>query len=487
MPGPIFYQPPQPTQATPHAPIPAQGDAPPPGVPPALAQLLRLSWEPPALAAQNVPGTAAWNVPPAVVTFVAFTRDALAPRAWQPPDPPPAQHAPAAPIPTRGDYPPPGPVPAAVTQSVVCASWPPPWYPAQAAPHAPVPAQGQQPPLVPPLAPAALAWVPPDPPPAQKILYAPIPAQGQQAPVSWPVRDVLARSWLPPDPLPAQKVLYAPIPAQGDQPPRLPLPNVILPLWVPPWTAAQSDPPTAAWNFPPPVVNAPPPTSWVNQTVTLRTWVPPDPQPQRLPPFTPIPAQGDQPPRSPLPTVIRAAWEPPWTAAQSAPPGAAELFVPAVTFVAFAPPPAAVLRSWQPPDPPAQRGVLSVLPGWSADRPPPSSRVLQAVLVRAWEPPPPMPAQKPVAITPLTFVYGQQPPRFSRATQGLILRSWEPPPPMPPRQYPIQIVSVGVTPGVIHQYVVEVSRGGGYVVEVGRGLSRGVEIDRGDSFLAEFP
>lgn len=220
-----------------------------------------------------------------------------------------------------------------------------------------------------------------------------------------------------------------------------------------------------------------------------------DPQPVQRGPGVPIPAQGDQPPRTVAGLalgVIIGCWPTGMEPGLPQPNLRYGRIAPLTLAYGDQPPVTSAVRdidiysqtystAWQPPDPlPTipQRNYIAPLTLTYGSQPPLTMRDLvnRAATRLAWEPPPPMPVQKgPIApltlvygdnppvqtgtrdidfysqayvqawqppdpqpqlpnrryVAPQTLVYGDQPPAFSRVNVNTILRSWVPPDPQP--------------------------------------------------------
>lgn len=242
----IFYPPPQPQQAIPHAPIPAQGDTPPRYS--IVTQMeTRFLWEPPPPAPWQKPSTIValtltyGNQPPPY--SIATTMELR--RLWEPPDPPPTQWQQATAAwnfpPAAVNVPPPYSI---VNLTTIRQAWEPaPPMPQQDRRYivALTLAYGQQPPPYSTSLPPGAWWATP---PAPQML------PGSAA---WNVPAIVT-------------VPYAPLQAQ------------ILTAWqtLPPLPQAARP---IAGIIPPPIVNNPPPYSTANLFAIRQAWEPGPPMP----------------------------------------------------------------------------------------------------------------------------------------------------------------------------------------------------------------
>ncbi|HLA60919.1 MAG TPA: hypothetical protein VK626_01615 [Nitrospiraceae bacterium] len=233
-----YYNPPPPTQAVVHTPIPAQGDPPPRRTWVSLYQV-RATWPEPTWPAQSEPDSASFNValvvqPPfnALASFYA-QRNAWSEPTWS------AQYAPrVAPLTlVYGDQPPrlnpPQPV------------WPQPIWAAQSAqPNA--------------------GWNVP----------APLVQSVSPSPPQWQ----LWQSWQT-TPQPTQRAITQVQPSTGDQPSphSIYLQMAVRNLWPEFMWPSQSAAPTAGWNFTPAQVDNPPPLPQVLWQIWASWNIPPQP------------------------------------------------------------------------------------------------------------------------------------------------------------------------------------------------------------------
>jgi hypothetical protein len=331
---------------------------------------------------------------------------------YNPPQPPTANNAgtppePHAPIGTQGSQPP--RYSTVLMMAAVLASWPADLEPrlhqqnAQQNKIAPLTlTYGQQPPQRAPLAvlnqstilatwqqtwdaqraPKSLAW---------DVPISPYLARTPPPPLIWD-------AWIPPPPLPARPVQIAPLTlAYGAQPtPQPPLSTVelaqIVGTWAQTWDA-QTAPKSAAWNIPPIVSTLVPRTPLPQSIWTAWEPLPLPPRPVAIAPLT-LPYGSQPTPQPPLSVVelaqIAASWQQTWDA-QAAAKSAGWNIPPIVSaFVPRTSPPALIWTAWEPP----------------------------------YIAPP-----RPVAIAPLTLVYGNAPPiRGVSPLQAQIAATWADPP-----------------------------------------------------------
>jgi hypothetical protein len=295
------------------------------------------------------------------------------------------------------------------------------------------------------------SWVPPDPqpwqlPPRQIVSV-------DQPPVhsgAW-LPHILG-TWQPPDPQPWQMPPRQTV--SVDRPP------VHSGAWLPHILAAWTPPDPAPWQMPPRQtvsVDRPPgvnPGLTAHLRVSL-SWVPPDPQPtlpRNLPAqFTAV--QVDQPPARSggwLPHIL-GTWQPPDPPSQRGP------FLAQGTTAVIAPQPAVlwpwlsgIVSAWTPPDPAPTlpRNLPPSITAVQVDQPPIGGYIPAqpeyAALLQSWVPPNPAPWQRP----PRQTVSVDNPPVRSGAWLPPLITAWQPPDPAPWQLPPRQIVSVDRPPGV---------------------------------------
>ena len=198
------------------------------------------------------------------------------------------------------------------------------------------------------------------------------------------------------------------------------------------WESEFRLPPRQVFSLPQVVVavNDPPfgmPPGWL--TLVVRSWQPPDPQPQRDYPIQLLSVDnppGQQPGAEWL-AIVQQAWQPG--------PPAPQRNIPSQLQSVDDPPRTTntllqqIVRSWQPPDPLPQRELPSQI--LSVDTPPgqqPGAAWL-SILQQAWQPGPPLPLRPTVCIPLETPAATDDPPFSSRhETLQLILSWWDPGP-----------------------------------------------------------
>jgi hypothetical protein len=397
----FFYLDDPPQQGRRYVPIPAQGAQPPNTYPANTLNTILASWP---TGLEYAPYQRPLNIAPLTLTYgqqpptrsTVNLNNALA--SWVPPDPPPTQR-PLTIVPLTFTYGnPPTPTNPALFNSILSTWIPPDPLPYQRRPVAPIPAQGQPPPPTRQRQPDFSLYVDPAFPETLEPVAAIIPSIVTQTPfVPYPV--TLIQSWQV-DQLQPQRLPSAPIPAQGQQPPPLRQRQPDLSLYVEQYPAESIEPvaaiiPTAVTQTPfipypitsiqswqsdslppqprpvapiPPQGAQPPPYSIQNQTLIVRSWVPPDLQPQTLVPFPHLPLvyQGNVP----YPFTAIFSWGPEPQPAQrspTAPIPAQGQQPPPYSFVnAYS-----IINLWQPPDPPpVQRATTAPIPPPIVNNPP---------------------------------------------------------------------------------------------------------------------
>lgn len=279
-----------------------------------------------------------------------------------------------------------------------------------------------------------------DPPPVQGVRFVPIAAPGDAPPATGNQRDIdlfsetVAIAWTPPDPLPTipQRSYIAPLTlTYGNQPP------VIGPVSLPDEYAIRG-----TWEPPPPLPTIPQRGYIVPLTLaygqqppryaTRQRWQTEEsPQPQRPGTAAWNVVLITQPPFTPLPMTIIAAWQLEATARQQD-----RKIAPLTLVYGQQPQPWSTVEltdlvaAWQPADPQPQPRVGTA--AWNVPlivQPPRSAFPFS--VIGAWQDGPAT-AQPTKKIAPLTLTYGQQPPRYSVVVVSELVASWIAQPPQPP-------------------------------------------------------
>lgn len=262
---------------------------------------------------------------------------------------------------------------------------------------------------------------------------------------------VITQAWTPPDPQPYQRPLnVAPLAlSYGDKPPPYSVAELMQNTLVSHPTGFEYEPRQRIRYTPiPQQGDTPPKFNPAGILQIIDSWRPPDPQPWQLPlKIAPLTlTYGDKPPPYSTAELIQNALASfptglehnpsqriryaPIPAQGDTPPK----FSPAQLFQ--------LVDSWRPPDPAPWQHPLNFAPLTLTygDKPPPYSvaEMMKNTLVSwptglEYEP-----RQKPLNFAPLTLTYGDQPPRYSTANFRTIIDTWRPPDPQP-NQQPITV------------------------------------------------